>query len=221
MKAGESKIPVAAFALPPHQPLPVAEARVRFDRLGDEWAAAKGELRDANEAVSVARAADVRAIADAAAAGRKVVDQTKHEREARAKIEQLERRIEGLAVAVGEAGNELARVIGRNKAPWLELLAAAERDAASRYAAAVREALKALVDLAPARGAVEWIEQFDVSEAIVGRAWEFSGGRVRVEGESFGTFRGELDPAVLLKLAAKAEKPIEPPKSRRHKVAAR
>jgi hypothetical protein len=214
------KHPVAAFGLPPCQPAEVAEAAARLNRLGDEWGALRGELHDAAEAVREARAADARAIADAALDGRKVVDSTKREREARAKVEQLERRIEGVAIALDEAGNELADAVAASRAGWLAVLAEAEREAVERFTAALSEAEAALVALGPARQAVHWLDGFDSGEARVGRQQQFSGGRVNVDTTDVRR-ESAVDARVLFAVLATVADPPEPVQSRRHKVAVR
>jgi hypothetical protein len=72
--ASTSRFPLAAFSIPPSPPGAVAELKARFEKIGDEWARTRGELDDAKQAVTEARAADLRAAADAVAEGRKVVD---------------------------------------------------------------------------------------------------------------------------------------------------
>ena len=176
MRRHSSKWPINAYNIPPHPPAAVWDAYAHFDRLGHEFGRLRGELRNAEGEVREAHAKDVRRIADAAAAGKTVTDQSKHQDQARKKVATLEQKIEGTALAVDEAGNTLAKAIAQHRDDWLAELAEAEREATGRYMSAIAEAKAALVDLRPARGAVQWLAEFDAGPATVGERPQYAGG---------------------------------------------
>jgi hypothetical protein len=65
---------ITAYAIPPHAPPAVAEAKDEFDSIAARWAGVKGELQDAKEALAEAKTADLQAIVDAAEEGKDVKD---------------------------------------------------------------------------------------------------------------------------------------------------
>jgi hypothetical protein len=210
MKQAMAKDPIAAYALPPHPPEAVTEAQTHFDRLGEKWAATKDELREAKAAVKAAKAEDVRAAAETYAAGKTPREPTKREDAAREKVNRLEAELAALNLALDEAGNDLAEAVAANREEWAATLEAAADEAAERYAEAITEAQAALAELRPARGAAEWLRDFDLSQAVVGYQPQFHGGRIVVEGDDSDPMRGEHRPEDLLRLAAKATDPPKP-----------
>jgi hypothetical protein len=216
-----SRRPIASFNLPPHPPAPVAVAYATFDRVSTEWADLLGQIDDAREAARAAKEKAKEAVTAAAYAGKATkVSIVGVEQEHLARVEELQEQADAVAVAVDQAGTELARAIAANRDAWLDALAAAEQTAAERYAAAVLEAKAAVCDLGPARGAIHWLRDFDTGQAIVGRQQAFVGGRVdldttRVPRETRTPAERVL--AVLDQLTA----PAEPPKPRRHRVSTR
>jgi hypothetical protein len=213
--------PIASFNLPPHPPEPVAEAYATFDRVASEWADLLGQIDDAGEQAKQAKADARDAVTAAAFAGKaNKTSIVAVEAEHRARVEELQEQADAVAVAVDQAGNELAQAIAANRAPWLDALAAAEQTAAERYAAAVLEAKAAVRDLAPARGAVGWLRDFDTGQAIVGRQQAFVGGRVDLD--TTRVPRETRTPADrVLALLDQVTAPAEPAKARRHNVTTR
>lgn len=192
---------IATYPIPPHPPAPVQEAKDEFDTIATRWANTKGKLDDAKEALEAAKAADLRAVVEAATDGKDVKNPQVNAYAAEALIADLRVQVRGLDVAVDEAGNRLAEAIATHRDEWLPLLADAEDDATARFDRAIAEAQAALTDLRPARGAVTWLNGFDVALAPTGRQTPFAGGRLRVK--STGTLRGTYDPSLLLEAAAK------------------
>jgi|GEM_PF-3936777 len=202
------KHPVASFSIPPHAPEAVAAAYEEFDRLGDEYGRLRGDIQDLRDAVGVARAADVRAVADAAAAGKPVKDANANEKKAQAELDAAEARLPGVMVALDEAGNTLAVSIAEHRSEWLNRLAEVRDEAASEYEAALSAALAAIKRFTPAQGAVQWLEAFQANLARLGRVSQFSGGKVAVRRERWDLDANttHVDPAQLLELARKATK---------------
>lgn len=214
--ASVSRVPVAAFTIAPVAPAPVADDKARFDQLGNEWGQTKGEIEDGERAIVVGQADDIRAAADAYAAGKTPTDPNKREREAREKQTLRKAQLLALEQALDEAGNRMAVTIVQYRGEWYSALSEARDAATGHYDTAIREAQAALADLAPIRRAIEWLEQFDAEQARVGRQQQFSGGRLRVE-DSRGQ---EHDPNELLTLAAEATTPPVVKQPRKHKTAA-
>ncbi len=65
---------VATYEIPPHPPAPVAEAKVQYDTIATRWADTREALQDAKEALAEAKAADIRAVVEAATGGKDVDD---------------------------------------------------------------------------------------------------------------------------------------------------
>jgi len=193
---------IGAYAIPPHAPPEVAEAKTEFEPIATRWADMKGELQHAEEALAAAKATDLQAIVKAAEQGREVKDAQANQRKAELLITDLRFRLKGLDVAVDQAGNRLAEAIAKHRAEWLPLLAEAETDAATRFDEAVAAARAALDELRPARGAVDWLHRFDSDRARVGQCTPFTGGRLRVKSHDH-LLKGEFDPALLLDVASK------------------
>jgi hypothetical protein len=193
---------ITAYAIPPHAPPEVAEAKDEFDAIAKRWAGVKGELQDAKEALTAAKTADLQAIVDAAEEGKDVKDAQANQRKVEALIADLEVRLKGLDMAVHEAGDRLAQSIADHCKQWLPRLADAEADAAVRFDQAMAEARAALDELRPARGAVDWLNRFDPDLAYVGQVPQFTGGRLRVKSRG-GVLKGEFNPTELLDLAAR------------------
>ena len=193
---------ITTFAIPPHAPPVVAEAKESFDAVAARWAGVKGELQDAKEALTAAKTADLQAIVDAAEEGKDVKDAQANQRKVEALIADLEVRLKGLDMAVHEAGDRLAQAIADHREQWLPRLADAATDAATRFDQAMGEAHAALNELRPARGAVEWLTSFDAGLAQAGQQPQFTGGRLRVKSRG-GLLKGEFDPTELLDLAAR------------------
>jgi hypothetical protein len=216
-----SRRPIASFDLPPHAPEPVQAAYAEFDRISTKWAAILGEIDDAREAARQAKAAAKQAVTEAAIAGKPTkVSIVAVEQEHLARVEELQEQADAVAVAVDQAGNELAQAIAANRDPWLDALAAAEDAAATRFVSALLEAKAAARDLGPARGAVHWLRDFNRNEAIVGRQHAFTGGRVDLD--TTRVPRETRTPADrVLALLDQVAAPAEPPKPRRHRVSTR
>jgi hypothetical protein len=193
---------IAAYTIPPHAPPEVTEAKAEFDAIATRWADTKGELQDAQEALAAAKEADLQAIVDMAKQGKSVKEAQARQRKAEDLIADLRVTLKGLDRAVDEAGDRLAEAIAKHRREWLPRLAKAEADAAERFDQAVIEARAALDELRPARGAVDWLNRFDVDLARSGRNPQFAGRRLRVRSNT-GALRGEHDPTALLDLAAK------------------
>jgi hypothetical protein len=220
MKQYMGKDPVASFPMPASEPAALAPFRARFERVATEWATAKGELDDAREAVRAARAADARAVADAALEGRKILDSSKREREAAAAVVAAERRLEGLATACDEAGTEYVREAGSHLVEWAAAHGADEEALVGVIGDQLAGLADSLARLALARGSRRYLEDFDVSEAAVGRQRGFAGGRVTVD-----TTELRRESAVpVAEILAVLEQVFEEPKERaprRHRVAVR
>jgi hypothetical protein len=206
-----SKTPLAAFSTPPHAPTAVAEARAKFDAIGDKWGRTRGELEDAQNEARGAKLEDAQEVADRVAAGKKLTESEigKREREAHIKITSLERQLAGISIALDKAGNDFAIAIDANRDEWLVVLEPVTSDAEARYAAALEAAQAALADLKPARGALNWLRDFSAEDARVGRQTQFSGGRLTVRRDRLGPLHGEHNPDDVLKLAATLLDPPE------------
>ncbi len=174
---------VTSFSVPPFAPAPVAEAYARYNDAGDAYGAKLGEIHDLKSERERARANAKRAAIDAAkgVGGAVVTVSTADiEREYAEKIQTATDELDVLDAAVHELGNEFAIAAATHRAEWLKALAAAETEAVARLAAALKEARSALVNLAPARGAVDWLTTFDHTQAIHGQQQQFPGGRIDV-----------------------------------------
>jgi hypothetical protein len=64
---------ITAYAIPPHAPPAVAEAKSGFDRIAERWASVKGELADAVQALETAKQADLEHIVKMAELGKDVL----------------------------------------------------------------------------------------------------------------------------------------------------
>lgn len=166
MKQSIVKDPIAAFALPPHPPEAVAEAQARFNTLGEKWAKAKDDLREAKAAVRAAKAEDVRAAAETYAAGKTPRDSTKREDAARVRVRKLEAELESLGLALDEAGNELARAVPASTEEWIAALEEIEQRETESFLEAIREAEAALERLRPARSGIAWLRAFDPNRRL-------------------------------------------------------
>ena len=202
---------IAAYALPPHPPPEVAEAKAEFDSIAARWGNVKVDLQDAVEELAAAKQADLDHIVKMAEQGKDVADAQAKQRKAEATIADLRFKLKGLDQAVDEAGNRLAEAIATHRDRWLPMLDVAERDATERFDQAITEARAALTDLRPARGAVGWLAAFDVNLARTGQNPQFAGGRLRVKSRG-GLLRGDHDPTDLLDLAAKVTTAQEAPR---------
>ncbi len=102
--------PFTAYTIPPSAPEPVAEAWRELSRIGILYEDANDDLRDAQQALVAAQAADVQAIVEATNAGEEAKDPQANERKAQAEIERLQTLKRGLREAADQAGNRLADV---------------------------------------------------------------------------------------------------------------
>lgn len=209
-----SRQPIAAFTIPPSPPPDVAKAYEKFNRIGDERGRLRGELDDAKGALVTADRTSVRAAADAIAAGKPLKDPDRARREVEARIGGLQRHIQAAAVAVDEAGNELAASIVANRSVWLEDLSDAEAEAVARFDRAIADARGALAIVGPARQAVQWIAGFDEGRAVAGQEPQFGGGRIRVD-TTLIRRETEGDPGQLLDTLEKVTGSPEPPRRTR------
>jgi hypothetical protein len=216
-----SRRPIASFQLPPHPPDQVQAAYDEFDRVATEWGGILGEIDDARDEAKRAKTAAKEAVTEAAIAGKATkVSIVGVEQDHLARVAELQAKADAVALAVDEHGNRLAAAIAAHRDPWLENLGAAEDTAAVRFTAAVAEARAALRDLAPARGAVHWLADFDPGEATVGRQAAFVGGRVSIDTTTIP--RESSTPAgPVLDLLDQVTAPAEPPRPRRHTVTTR
>jgi len=219
--------PFTAYTIPPSAPEPVAEAWMELNRIGILYKDANDDLRDAQQAVIAAQAADVKAIVVATNAGDEVEDPQANERKAQAEVERLTTVKRGLREAADQAGNTLAQVIAEHKDEWQASLAERADELAAAYDEAIGEARLVLASFVPAQAGVNWVANFDSGQAVSGRYTQFSGCRVRVSGRRARVqeLPREYDPTVLLQVAALATAPPiapkpEPPSRRQPKVAA-
>jgi hypothetical protein len=207
MKDPMSKYPTAAFNVPAYMPEPAADAYQRFDGFADAYGSKRGEITDAEQAVTDLKAEKARAIAAATAAGDDVAKvQTTYSakiEKAVAHVAELREQLEGLAVVLDEAGNEWARAAEEHRSEWIDNLSEAAVVLEQRYRKALEDARAALRAYAPLRRSVEWIEAFDANEARVGRVQGFTGGRLTVEHKFTGSMVTTHDPDELLIAAAK------------------
>ena len=207
--------PILSYLIPPTAPQPVADAYREFERVAHLVADTQGDLYDARANLTVAKAKDIRAIADATANGVETKDAQKHERAALAEIERLSTTLKGQQKAADEAGDRLADAIEANADEWEACLIEARNEAAAQYDRAIVEAREALAHLVPAQAGVDWVRRFDATQAKTGRYNGFAGGRLRVSAKGAGVpeLRAgvEYNPASLLRVAALATK--QPPRS--------
>jgi hypothetical protein len=162
------------------------------------------------------QAAALRAAVDAAKSGKTIAaDLDRLDNEHAERVANLAAQVDVLTAAVDEVGNEMARLTVEHRDAWLEQLAAVEERAARDYVQAIADAQRALRDLAPARAAVGWLEEFEHGPATVGRQNQFHGrGKVMVDGDPFGPIRGPIDVADLLRVAAEGATVPEPEQPR-------
>jgi hypothetical protein len=195
---------IVAYGVPPNPPPGVSKALAEFDRLGDDWARLQGELEDAKTAVEVAQKEDTEAAAAAFTTGQDVEEPDRRERAALVKVRAIQRMLEGAAVAVDQAGNDLLGPIAEAREEWLATLTDEQEAASAAYAAAIAKAKAALDKIKKTSGAIGWLERFDAGQARVGRdrGWH-GGGRAEVEDELGRKF----DPSSLLVMAAKVNEP--------------
>jgi hypothetical protein len=211
-----SRAPLATFHIPPDPPPPVAEAYSYFDDVADKLARRIGEIQEAEEAVDTAKDEDRAAMLEAIDAGKDLpANPNKRQLAAEAKLEALRSTVPALEQAVDAAGNRLAEEIGKVAKTWAEALEPRRQEAADRYAAGIEQAQEALTAIKRTRGAIAWLNAFNVEEARVGRVrpWH-GGGQARIEDH-----RGrEYNPADLLQLAATLNDPPPPTYSERRAV---
>lgn len=220
MKHALSRLPVLSFSLPPFPPAGVADPAARFEALGDRYGALRGDIQDAREAAVQARS-DAKAAAVAAyRAGKKPPDVAAVEADHKARVEALEQQVEALAGAVDEAGSEMARAIGEHRGEWLASLGPAAEDAAERFQTAIEAAQAALDEYRTARGAVDWLQGFDVRDAVAGEQQQFPGGSVKVDASRIRKNDQMVDPALLLEVALTVTEPAPDRRPRTHMVAA-
>jgi len=219
--------PFTSYTIPPSAPDPVADAWRELNRIGILYEDASDDLKDAEQALVAAQAADVQAIVEATNAGEEAKDPQVNERKAQAEIERLQTLKRGLREAADQAGNRLADVIAEHQAEWQASLAETADELAAAYDEAIAEARLALAAFIPAQAGTNWVANFDAGQAQTGRYSQFTGGRVRVSGRRIGIqeLRGEHDPVDLLQVAALAtasppSPKAEPPSRRSPKVAA-
>ena len=107
--AAMSRDPIASFNLPSDVPPKTSAVYPRFDKLGHDFAATKGEIDDLDaEKVNIA-AENIKARAAAIAAGEKLPpDSAKAEEEIEAEKKAVERHRAELSIALDSVGNELA-----------------------------------------------------------------------------------------------------------------
>jgi hypothetical protein len=198
-----TKSPIASFNVPPHPPPAAAAAIENFNRVADDWGRTRGEIADAKEAAQHAKAEAKAAVTEGAKSGKPSrINVVAVEQEHAAKIAGLEAKAEAQAVAVDETGNEMAIAIAENRAAWLTTLEEVAAEAEARYEKALKDAQAALAELAPARGAVDWLESFNHTHARIGTQTQFAGGRLTIQHRLPGTVQGEWDPQLLLAAAA-------------------
>lgn len=174
---------ITSYAIPPHAPKAVAAADERFCAAADRYGQVLGEIADLEEERAQAIADAKRAAVDAALAGGAVatVGATTAEREYDEKLTAKRLEAEALLVAVDELGDLRARAIGEHLDEYLAAQLKIEQDAATRLAAGLATCREALADMAPARGAVRWLSEYDTSDVLYGRSSQFAGGRCDVD----------------------------------------
>ena len=96
--------PFTSYTIPPSAPDPVADAWRELNRIGILYEDASDDLKDAEQALVAAQAADVQAIVDATNAGEEAKDPQANERKAQAEIERLTTVKRGLREAADQAG---------------------------------------------------------------------------------------------------------------------
>jgi hypothetical protein len=204
-----SKTPITAFTFPPHRPPAAAKEIEAFDNLGDEWGAVRGERADVEESRELAiREAKAEAVEAAKTGKAPTVSVVAIEQEYDAQIAELKAREDALAVAIDEVGNTAAVAVAENRAAWLATLGEVAAEAEARYAKALADAEAALADLVPARGAIEWLTDFNHVHARIGTQTQFAGGKLWIEHRFPGTLQSEWDPKELLATAGKL---LDPP----------
>lgn len=208
MRSSGSPTAVSQFSLPPAPPQAIAAAADVFEEAVAQLQAAKTSLREAK-----AGEHDWRSSADPAEAVR-LRDASN------ARIDAEETRVHALDRALDAAGDKLARAVGEHRGEWIASLAPTAQRAAEDYAAALDAAAEALRLMAGARGAVGWLEEFDVGLAIVGQIAQFPGSRVEIANERLIPLVERFDAAMALRLARKAIDPPAPQVRRTHRVAA-
>lgn len=206
-----------AFTIPPHAPVAVAKAYSTFERLADEYDQLKRQIADATEQGKRAFAEATNAAAKARVRGERIkIDPKAVRAEGEAKLAALEAEKGPLYLALDLAGDELADKIAECRDEWIDLTGPNIEDAEARYSRALAEAQAALAELGAARRTGEWVKSFSAAEARVGRAQQFVSGRIRIEIARHDLPQdSEVDPAVLLKLAARATEPPVERKPRR------
>lgn len=175
MRHSSSKDPIASWPPPILEPESVRPAREAFDRLADQWARTKGELRDARDGEKAAAAEQPRVDAEAFAAGKEPAKERLVD-VAKAKTADLERRLAGLSVALHDAGNELTAGQEDAKAEWLAALNAEFAKQVARFEAALTEAAAAAEEAGRAYAGRKWVEEFEAGPAVAGMVTKFHGG---------------------------------------------
>jgi hypothetical protein len=138
-------------------------AVIRLDGERAKLAAAEEELHEAAEK-------DVRALADAIAAGKDDADPDKLERDARlAKIEQA-KRVQACELVVDETGDALLDAVMTFRQQWLDTLHVDVDQAKAKYAAALGDLRRALAVIGAADHDVRWLECFDGSKMGLGKS---------------------------------------------------
>jgi hypothetical protein len=193
--------PVDRFDIPqPARPKAVRDAEAAFKRVACEYAEVKGKIAEATRQrqheVGKAHAAAATARVAATRPPAKTVEKVEAEFDAKLTALLAERSV--LETALDQAGDEMVKAIGAHQAEWLAALEKADEKAGARLSALLDQVDEALEELAAARHAPAWVEEFKLGEALAR-----SSGQTQYPGApnslgSTGKLRLLLDPEPVL-----------------------
>jgi hypothetical protein len=192
-----TKQPVAAFQIAPNAPRAVREAWQRFERVTDAWAETGGAIQDAEAEGRQVVAEATRIATQEGKAGKPLPDLSAIQREQDERMATLRAQEEAQSQAVDELGNDLADEIHEHRSAYRRAQGQAEAKVHDTLQALLVQVRQALTELAQARAAVEWLDDFDAGEARVGRQQQFWGGRLGVDTMAL-VRQSDADPLVLV-----------------------
>lgn len=144
----------------PAPPKPVKDARVKLEKLIEQLSLLDEQVSQAEQAVTEARTADVRHVANEAHKGRAVDDPHQREHAANREVERVNAPREGITLAIQEQTAKLIDAIQASHDQWRTEIDSELTSAHAELITAVDKAQAAARRLASARGADRWLNQF-------------------------------------------------------------
>ncbi len=208
--------PETRFRIAPAGPEAVAEAYQTYTRVAAEYEAAKSKLAalpdEARAAVNAAHEAQAAARVAGSAPPKEKPSaiQAKFD----AEIAKTRDDVAALSTATDDAGNALAEAIVANRQAWLDQLELAEDDASARLRKLIGEVRSAVAELADARSAPRWVQEFNLRDAKAGMQAEFASSELSVVVPRDRSVIHDTPVAKVIGLLELVSDPPAPPKPR-------